>query len=104
MAARQTETRFFSYQDSLRAIGAWLDIRGYSDVRIVESDGELVIEARPGERNRPNMMEIVHFDSASVLRLRQAALSDRGAPHAPLSLVPTSELTPLYRRSDVSES
>jgi hypothetical protein len=33
------------YQESLQLIGAWLDIRGFRNLHIVESDGELVVEA-----------------------------------------------------------
>lgn len=94
MTARST----FSYQDSLRAIGAWLDIRGYRDVRIVEAEGELIIEAKTGSSATATMEEVLRFDHAGVIRLRQAALSDRGAPRSPLSLIPNPELTPLYAR------
>lgn len=99
MIDKHSEPRSFSYQDSLRAVGAWLDVRGYREVRIVESDGELVIEAKPGKNPGIATAEVLRFDHAGVLRLRQAALSDRGAPHAPLSLVRTPELTPLFVRS-----
>lgn len=99
MSDRSFGPRVFSYQDSLRAVGAWLDVRGYCDVRIVECDGELVIEAKPGKDPGAMTAEVLRFDHAGVLRLRQAALSDRGAPHAPLSLVPAPQLTPLFVRS-----
>lgn len=95
MTDRHSEPRLFSYQDSLRAVGAWLDVRGYREIRIVESDGELIIEAKAGKNPCVASAEVFKFDQAGVLRLRQAALNDRGAPHAPLSLVPAPQMTPL---------
>lgn len=38
------------YQDVLRAIGRFIDERGYSDVRIVEIGDGLVIQGRVAER------------------------------------------------------
>jgi hypothetical protein len=99
MTDRRSEPRSISYQDTLRAVGAWLDVRGYRDVRIVESDGELVIEARLGKLAGATTPEVLTFDHAGVLRLQQAARSDRGAPHLPLSLVPAPRIMPLCVRS-----
>lgn len=66
------------YQESLRAIGAWLDIRGFRDVRITEVAGELVIEASgtPGE---PAVTERIRLDSDRIGRLCRAARNDRGS-------------------------
>jgi hypothetical protein len=66
------------YQESLRTIGAWLDIRGFRDVRIIEADGELLIEAA-GAEGEPSITERIHLDSASIGRLCQAARNDRGS-------------------------
>ncbi len=66
------------YQKSLRAIGAWLDIRGFSDVRIVEDDGELVVEAA-GSRGEPSVTERIRLDVDHLGRLSLAARHDRGS-------------------------
>ena len=66
------------YQESLRAIGAWLDIRGFGDVRITEAAGELVIEAI-GADGEPTVTERIRLDPDSLGRLCRAARSDRGA-------------------------
>jgi hypothetical protein len=39
------------YQDVLRALGAFIDEHGYSDVRIIETDDGLVLQGRVGDRN-----------------------------------------------------
>jgi hypothetical protein len=70
-------SRSFTYQDALRAVGAWLDVRGYREVRIVEDGGALVVEASP---SAPAPVEVLRFDAERMHRLREAALSDRGAP------------------------
>jgi hypothetical protein len=66
------------YQESLRAIGAWLDIRGFREVRIIEADGELLIEAA-GPEGEAAVTERIHLDAASIGRLCQAARNDRGS-------------------------
>ncbi|HEY7034169.1 MAG TPA: hypothetical protein VH482_22715 [Thermomicrobiales bacterium] len=72
----------FTYQDTLRAVGAWLDVRGYREVRIVEADGALVVEAATGTVTTPAATEVLRFDAERMLRLREAALCDRGVPRA----------------------
>ena len=67
------------YQESLRAIGAWLDIRGFSDVRIVEDDGDLVVEAALTAGEPATTIERIRLDSDSIGRLCRAARNDRGA-------------------------
>lgn len=69
----------FTYQDALRTVGAWLDVRGYRDVRIVEDCGALIVEALP---NATAPVEVLRFDAERMRRLRAAALNDRGAPRA----------------------
>ena len=66
------------YQESLRAIGAWLDIRGCRDVRITESAGDLVIVASGGD-GEPTAIERIRLDSDGIGRLCRAARNDRGA-------------------------
>jgi hypothetical protein len=74
-----------TYQDSLRAVGAWLDVRGYREVRIIEDGGTLVVEASSGTAKVPTPIEVLRFDSERIRRLRNAALNDRGAPRLPPS-------------------
>jgi hypothetical protein len=72
----------FTYQDGLRAVGAWLDVRGYREIRIVEHNGALVVEAAPGTTSQSTPVEVLRFDADHMARLRRAALNDRGAPRA----------------------
>jgi hypothetical protein len=39
------------YQDVLRALGAFIDERGYSDVRIIETEDGLVLQGRVDDRH-----------------------------------------------------
>jgi hypothetical protein len=78
---RQQPSRF-TYQDTLRAVGAWLDVRGYREVHIIEAGGGFLVEAVPGIANAHAPVEVLRFDAECMLRLRKAALSDRGAQHA----------------------
>lgn len=39
------------YQDVLRALGAFIDEHGYSDVRILETDDGIVLQGRVEARN-----------------------------------------------------
>ena len=64
-----------SYQEALRAVGAWLDIRGYGDVRIVEEEGVLVIRANA----RQETVEEIRLDRERLTRLCAAAKQDRGS-------------------------
>jgi hypothetical protein len=80
----------FTYQDGLRAVGAWLDVRGYREIRIVERDGTLVVEAAPATSGQAVQVEVLRFDADRIARLRRAALSDRGAPRAYPRFDPTA--------------
>lgn len=39
------------YQDVLRALGSYIDERGYKDVRIMEVEDGLILQGRVAERN-----------------------------------------------------
>ena len=80
-----------TYQDSLRAVGAWLDIRGYREVRIFEDADALVVEAACGKSEAAAAKEVFRLDSERIQRLRLAALSDRGAPRAWPSVPPSAQ-------------
>lgn len=67
-----------SYQEALRAVGAWLDIRGYHDVRIVEDAGTLVVEAKTN-RGPISETDRIQLDRHRIERLCQAAKNDRGS-------------------------
>jgi hypothetical protein len=75
------------YQDALRVIGAWLDIRGFSDVRIREDAGELVIEAAGTSDNPPAVVERFRLDLDSIELLSCAARKDRGSALSRHSIV-----------------
>jgi hypothetical protein len=83
----------FTYQDGLRAVGAWLDVRGYREIRIVEHDGTLVVEAAPETAGQAVQVEVLRFDADRIARLRRAALNDRGAPRAYPCFDPTASRT-----------
>jgi hypothetical protein len=80
------------YQESLRVIGAWLDIRGFGDVRIVEEAGELVVEASAPFETEGGAIERFRLDHESIDRLCRAARNDRGSALSryPLLPLPTS--------------
>jgi hypothetical protein len=65
------------YQESLRAIGAWLDIRGFSEVRIFEEGGEMIVEASGTQVVPASAVERFHLDRDSIERLCRAARDDR---------------------------
>jgi hypothetical protein len=67
------------YQDALRVIGAWLDIRGFSEVRIREDAGELVIEAAGTSDDPPAIVERFRLNRESIELLCHAARKDRGS-------------------------
>jgi hypothetical protein len=78
------------YQESLRVIGAWLDVRGFSDVRIVEDAGELVVEASDEVDGSPTRVERFCLDRESIDRLCRAAKNDRGSALSRYPLLPLS--------------
>lgn len=67
-----------TYQETLRTIGAWLDVRGYRDIRIVEDAGDLVIEASDSSRDASHV-EFFRLDREGIERMRHAARNDRGS-------------------------
>jgi hypothetical protein len=96
----------FPYQDTLRAVGAWLDVRGYREVRIVEDGETLVVEASPGPAAASAPVEVLRFDAKRMLRLREAARNDRGAPRVWSSRQPTDSTAgsaaPAERKSPIA--
>lgn len=78
-----------NYQDILRAIGAWLDVRGHQEVRIAVDRGTIVIEVVNGQQTA-NTVETLRLDHERIHRLRAAALRDRDAPRP---LIPAARPT-----------
>lgn len=76
------------YQESLRVIGAWLDIRGFSEVRIIEDAGELVVEASAPTDEVDGATERFRLDRESIERLCRAARNDRGSALSRYPLLP----------------
>jgi hypothetical protein len=66
------------YQEALRVVGAWLDVRGMHTVRIVEDEGELLIEASNSNHEDSAASEQFRLDRESIERLTRAARHDRG--------------------------
>ena len=61
-------------QESLRAIGAWLDIRGYTLVGVRREEGDLIVEAALPRCETP---DVLRFDREALDRLSDASRSDR---------------------------
>jgi hypothetical protein len=68
-----------TYQEALRAVGAWLDVRGYGEIRIVEDGGVIVVEAVPTGSATAPAPETIRLERADIRRLCQAARQDRGS-------------------------
>ncbi len=65
------------YQDLLRAVGAWLDARGYRLTRLSESDGSFLIEVEIGVAGDDLSREVLRLDHEALNRLTSAARNDR---------------------------
>ncbi len=91
---KQNEALQGGYQEALRVIGAWLDIRGLHSVRIVESDGELLIEATHAAAGQAAAAERFRLDRESLDRLSRAAKHDRGAALSRAIFNRNGELSP----------
>ncbi len=63
-----------THQEALRAIGAWLDIRGYTLVAIRRDGGDLVVEATLPDAESADTLR---FDRESLARLADASRGDR---------------------------
>lgn len=72
-------TTGLTYQERLRAIGAWLDVRGLRDVRIIEEAGTLRIEAAGSPAGELTALDAMTFDRPQLDRLCAAAKRDRGS-------------------------
>jgi len=67
-------------QETLRAIGAWLDIRGYTLVAIRRDADALLVEANlPDEEST----EVLRFDREALARLAFASRGDRNRDDRP---------------------
>ena len=69
-----------TYQETLRAIGAWLDVRGYTLVAIRRDAGALIVEAALPDAESP---DVLRFDRDALARLSFAARGDRNREARP---------------------
>jgi hypothetical protein len=67
-------------QDTLRSVGAWLDIRGYTLVAVRRDGDALIVEATLPHEEAP---EVLRFDREALARLSFAARSDRNRDDRP---------------------
>lgn len=96
------------YQDELRAIGAWLDARGYREIRVIERPNGLLVQGRPGGDDPTVPFETMIFDEARLRHLLTAARRDRGTidpasdggRRPPLTIVPLDSVRQADRPSD----
>jgi hypothetical protein len=65
------------YQDMLRAVGGWLDARGYRLVGLSGTGDSLVVEVEAGPPGPEICREAFRLDFGSLERLAIAAQSDR---------------------------
>jgi hypothetical protein len=73
-----------NYQEVLRSVGAWLDMRGYQDIRITEGPEGLIIEGLPAEDSFDGEHERLLLDNELIQRFCEASRQNRFAP-PPLS-------------------
>ena len=65
------------YQEMLRALGAWLDARGYRLIRVSSADHALVVEVEVGQPGDDLSREVFRLDDVALERLLEAARTDR---------------------------
>jgi hypothetical protein len=65
------------YQDMLRAVGGWLDARGYRLVGLSGTGDSLVVEVEAGPPGTDICREAFRLDFGSLERLAVAAQADR---------------------------
>jgi hypothetical protein len=66
-----------SYQEILRSIGAWIDVRGYREVRIEGDAGSLTIEGLLEQENAGDERERLLLDSEQLQRFCDASRLNR---------------------------
>ncbi|HEU4326007.1 MAG TPA: hypothetical protein VFS21_22905 [Roseiflexaceae bacterium] len=85
-----------AYQDVLRAIGALIDERGYTDIRIIEVEAGLVLQGRTprrtplGEANYETYL-ITEEDVQRMVREAYFRRQRRASPPPPPSLYSQAE-------------
>ena len=65
------------YQEMLRALGAWLDARGYCLTRMSANESSLIVEVETGQAGDDLSTEIFRLEFEALERLMSAARSDR---------------------------
>lgn len=84
------------YQDLLRALGYFLDERGYRNVRVMEHEEGLMVQATPVVDGRPSLTyETFLLTDAAIQRMLQAAYQRRADAPAPATPPPSTGLTGL---------
>lgn len=66
-----------TYQETLRALGAWLDARGYRLIRVSSAENGLTVEVEIGQAGDDLSREIFRLEFDALERLTMAARSDR---------------------------
>jgi hypothetical protein len=61
----------------LRALGAWLDARGYRLTRMSANETSLIVEVETGQADDDLSTEIFRLEFEALERLMSAARSDR---------------------------
>jgi hypothetical protein len=84
-----------TYQEILRSVGAWLDMRGYQEIRITEKTDGLVIEGTPADGFGVEPERLL-LDNEHIQRFCDASRQNRFAPNplSPTPLRPNLTLVP----------
>ncbi len=85
-----------TYQEMLRSVGAWLDLRGYQEIRIIQNSDGLAIEGRSLVECADSLPERLQLTNEQIERFCDASRQNRDAPpplspepnHFHLTLVP----------------
>jgi hypothetical protein len=81
-----------SYQEILRSVGAWIDVRGYREVRIEGDAGGLTIEGVLEQEDAGDERERLLLDSEQLQRFCDASRLNR-SPAPTVSPSPRPHLT-----------
>jgi hypothetical protein len=95
MSQAATASNPLTYQEILRSVGAWIDVRGYREVRISGDVGGLVIEGVLGEEDSGDETERLLLDNEHLERFCEASRLNRSpAPTVSPSTRPRLTIVP----------
>ena len=69
-----------TYQEILRSVGAWLDMRGYEEIRIIQNSEGLAIEGLSSAACADDVPERLLLTNEQIERFCDASRLNRDAP------------------------